>query len=285
MPTKQLLLSKYLFRKGENALKDSNSFSAGLAISLFQDSVELLLWTIAKEYPVTIKDKDGFDKLWDTVNKIEKDGNVVGLSYQARMIELNKARVNFKHYGNLPASSEAEKFRDYVGSFLTSTCADYFNMSFDDISLADLINDNDSREKIKEAVKCLKNKNAQGCIINCAHAGYIVFGSLDKILPRVDNNFMDAAMLFGGEASHSANRVFKYLGSYLNSLRDLNFVSLLSVNLADYLRFKAVTPYVFRSQNGNFQTTMRTTNFSDADAIFCIDFVTNCALAVEEKLR
>jgi hypothetical protein len=281
MPTKQLLLIKYLFNKGEDILSGSNSFSAGLAISLFQDAVELLLWTIAKEYPeVQVKEKDSFDQLWSTVSKIQKDGSVLGLAYSPRIIELNKARVNFKHYGNLPALSEAQKFRGYVDAFLTSASADYLGLDFKAISLVDIIRNVEMRDKIKSAEECESNEDYQGCIMNCAHAGYMVFNTFNKILPRVKS----LAEHVDRDAYHNVNNALNYVEEYLNALRDFSFISLLNINIVDYIRYRKISPRVHRTMNGIFHTTWSPIKITPEDASFCIEFVTNCALAVEDKM-
>lgn len=282
MITKQLILSKYLFKKGDDTLKDGSSFSAGLAISLFQDAVEILVWTIAKEYSISVKPADSFEKLLDGINKIEKDGKTLELAYRARMIELNKARVNFKHYGNLPAASEAEKFRDYVANFLTTTCTDYFNINFNDVTLADIINNDEIRTKIKEAEQCFKDEDIQGSITKCAYAGYLAFNTFDKILPRVDSTFTGSSILPDSDVNRNANVAFRYYGGYMNTLRDLTLASLLKIKVIDYLQFKQIAPQVLRSGNGSFQAVWLGPKPTQKDASFCIDFVITCALAIEE---
>ena len=43
----------------------------------------------------------------------------ISLPFKVKILELNKSRVNFKHYGNLPDISEAKKFKAYTEEFLT----------------------------------------------------------------------------------------------------------------------------------------------------------------------
>jgi lantibiotic modifying enzyme len=126
----QLLLSKRFFQQGELFSQGNDPISTGIAISFFQDSVELLVWLIIKEFSIDVKETESFTSLLD---KVEKDLTQRGKSllHKAKILELNKARVNFKHYGNLPASSESEKFRAYTESYLRTAFEVCFDMNFD----------------------------------------------------------------------------------------------------------------------------------------------------------
>jgi len=151
MAIQQLLLAKYLYQKGNEILSRQNPISSGLAISLFQDSVEILIWTIAKEFEASVNDNEPFFRLWDSIKSAKKNLNQTELPLKAKMIEMNKARVNFKHYGNLPDPSEALKFLAYTEEFLRTSMELFFNTKFGDVSFADLINNVQVKDKIKKA--------------------------------------------------------------------------------------------------------------------------------------
>lgn len=103
MDKKQLLLAKYILLRGQDLFSRDDPMSGGLAISLSQDSVEILVWTIAKELEAEVRDKDPFTKLLDSIESAKKNTARPPLPLKAKLLELNSARVNFKHYGNLPA--------------------------------------------------------------------------------------------------------------------------------------------------------------------------------------
>jgi hypothetical protein len=131
----QLLLSKYIYGKGESLLDTNNPMSCGLAISLFHDAVELLLWTIAKEVDANIKERDSFIGLYDAITTGKKNKKHEEPPLKAKMVELNKARVNFKHFGNMPAPTDAIKFLGYTDDFLRESTKLFFNLDYEDISL------------------------------------------------------------------------------------------------------------------------------------------------------
>ncbi|PTB99790.1 hypothetical protein C9993_01375 [Marinobacter sp. Z-F4-2] len=108
----QVVISKRIFLIAEDYSRQSEPLAAGLAISLLQDAVEQLTWCIAKHQDLDVKDTEGFVSLLKKIEK--KSGELV--PQKAKILELNKARIGFKHYGNLPATSESEKFRLYAVS-------------------------------------------------------------------------------------------------------------------------------------------------------------------------
>lgn len=185
----------------------------------------------------------------------------------------------------MPATSEAEKFRAYVDDFLNTTCTDYFNINFNDLSLVDLIKNGEIKEKLKEAEAALKNNDLQNAIGFSAHAEYLASDVFKNVLPKVNSNLKDAASLFGRDHYHDAHRVFQYLEEYLNTMRDFNVASFLNVKLVSYLKFKKIAPHVSRSMGGQFYSIWRASRFSEKDARFCIDHVVKYALAVEDKLK
>ncbi len=128
---KQLLLCKRLLIEGSDFAERSDPVSSGMAISLFQDSVEMFVWTLIKKRGIKVKDEAAFTS---NINALQREG--LTLWNIPKLLELNKARVNFKHYGNLPAPDEAGKFQTYVEDFLRTSFADHFSTSFDDVSLS-----------------------------------------------------------------------------------------------------------------------------------------------------
>ena len=128
---KQLLLCKRIFLEGSIFAERQDAISCGFAISLFQDSVEMLVWTLIKERSIAVKEGASFTSHLEVIQKAG-----IPISNIPKILELNKARVGFKHYGNLPAPDEAIKFQAYVEDFLRASFTDHFGENFDDLSLA-----------------------------------------------------------------------------------------------------------------------------------------------------
>jgi len=136
----------------------------GISVSLLQDSAEMLLWYIVKKLNVLIPPKEGFVKVLD---KIDKDYG--GVDFKPQIIELNNARVNFKHYGNLPSLVDMEKFITGTHAFLKSN-AQKLGVSFDAISMADFIKNERIRNRIKNSEIKLQAEEYQDALIETSIA-------------------------------------------------------------------------------------------------------------------
>jgi hypothetical protein len=280
MPKRQLLLARFLYDEGRDMLDISNPFSCGLAISLFQDSVEILIWTIAKEREASINDNDPFTKLWDAVKVAKNNPEQIELPLKAKMLEMNKARVNFKHYGNLPDPSEAIKFQGYTEEFLRRATELFFEIDFYEISLADLVSNESVREKIKKTEEYFKVENWQECIRECAETQNMIPNPFDKILPPVDNRLKDVPSI-DSDITNIAREKFSYICEYLGALRTLGMSSMLTISPVDYLKFNSIIPHVQLAVSGKKTIVYTRSIYTAKEAEFCLKFITKYALTAQ----
>ena len=138
MAIRQLLLSKYVFEKGQTMFDHNNPLSRGLATTLFQDSIEILIWAFVKKYQISTYENIQFSELVASIISAEKN---IKLPLQAEIMEITKASINFKQKGNLPGHSEALKFQADTEEVLRKFMKAFFEVEFDDLALDDFSND------------------------------------------------------------------------------------------------------------------------------------------------
>lgn len=258
--------------------------SGGLAISLSQDSVEILVWTIAKELEAEVRDKDPFTKLLDSIESAKKNTARSPLPLKAKILELNSARVNFKHYGNLPAPGEVEKFVGYAEESLREAMRQFFNVDFDSLSLADLVTDDLVRNKLKLAEQLLAEGSFKESVQASSEAEAFISLQLKRILPEVDWNLKNYARLFQREMRTAAEDLIRYLSDYMNQLRMLGIAGLLNLKPAEYIAFKRIAPHTILMGDLTPRTHFRKTEYSQGEACFCLKYTTNFALTVQHRL-
>lgn len=277
----QLLLSKRLFQKGEDFCQENDPISTGLAISLFQDCIEIIIWSIIKDFSIDVKETEAFTSLLDKVDKrLEPQG--IKLPFRAKILELNKARVNFKHYGNLPDVSEASKFRGYTESYLRTVFDICFQKDFDDISMSDLIQADDVKQFIKKAENHFIKQEYQDCINEIAKARTLLVNSIKIYIPDVDSNLRKASSLFERQVASQAGRVFTYIHDYLRELRTMSIINACGLSIKDFKTFESKLPSVTLLGDGNFQV-IQTKIFqrTEEEAKFLLRFVIELALKVQ----
>jgi len=280
----QLLLSKWLFMKGEQHCIDNDPVSAGLAISLFQDAIEIFIWTLVKKFDAQVTKGTPFLQYFDKIKQAPGNKNKDGLPYKGKIIALNTARVNFKHYGNLPDPSEAQKFRGYTEDFLRVSFEKFLGEDFDQISLSSLIRFDDVRKHVQIAEKKLKEENYTESAIELAKAKKLLLEKLDRFIPKVDDNLKRASSFFDRQAQSHASNIFNYLYNYLNMLRSLNIINMCDVSINHFGKIEMILPNASQTMNGKFHITHSKTIYSKEDIDFSISFIINLSLKIQSAI-
>ena len=194
----QLVLVKRLFAEASGYVDTgvTDPVASGLAISLLQDAVELYTWTLckAKSVPLTKLDTIGL------VSQLEAVKNFgITMPGVAALQDLNKARVGFKHNGNLPHPPEALKHRASVEALLREAMCDHFAVDFDSLSMVDLIENDDIRGHLKDAEVSLAADRIAEAAIALAKVRILAFGLMrDLSPPAPDLSRADGALQGGG---------------------------------------------------------------------------------------
>lgn len=162
-----LILSKYLYTKAVSIYSVADTFSCGLSVSLLQDSAEMFIWYMAEELKVKTNNKDGLVEL---LKKIDSEYDR-GVAYVSQIYKVNNARVNFKHHGNLPSTSDMEKFISNTYAFLRLN-AKKIDIDFDNVSIADVIKDDSIKKCLKQSEKLLGEGRVEDALVSTSHAFY-----------------------------------------------------------------------------------------------------------------
>lgn len=246
---KQLLLCKRIFLEGSIFAERQDAISCGLAISLFQDSVEMLVWTLIKERSIAVKEGASFTSHLEVIQKAG-----IPISNIPKILELNKARVGFKHYGNLPAPDEAIKFQAYVEDFLRASFTDHFGENFDDLSLVDLITFPDVKERLKSAEELVLAGEHAKAMSEAGIAKALLFRRLERFVPTVDRHLRDMDSIIERIPELCGSKAFGYLTGYLELLRETSLAALLRVPLQEYSFVRMQLPSAMQFGDGRWQT-------------------------------
>ncbi len=249
METRQLLLCKRFFEEASGYADSEDAVSCGIAISMFQDCVELLIWTLLKHIGLPVQDQSSFAKNLELLEKAN-----INLPHKARLLELNKARVGFKHYGNLPAAEEASKFQQYVGDFLRSSMSTHFGESYDDLSLTDLVSIDELREHLKSAEKAVASNDMELAMREASIAKALVFRQLERIVPAVSADLRHGDAIINNLPNVRGVELFKYLTLYLERIRQAALAGLLRLRMEDYSHI-ALLPSAIQFGDGRWQVS------------------------------
>ncbi len=282
--TRQLVFVKYLFRRGEDALDIHDEIACGVAVSHFQDAVEMFLYTVVRENGLEVrKDQRGFPGLWQVVDRHLKQK----LPFHVQMMELNTARVQFKHNGMPPAPSVAERCLLDARRFLVEATQVVFGEDFESISLVDLIANEEMKAALKRAEHHLVQAEFSQCIDQCRKAHELASAFVTRILPRMSQTMSVVAE----SNARPGSKTFVDLGNYVNVLREISLAAILGISADDFFRYAALDPNMplviwdyFGEPSGVGTTGARTTEY-DEDARFALRYVTDYVLAIETHIK
>jgi hypothetical protein len=271
------------------------------SVLTFHDTVELFLGLTADRLSANLPANLPFMKYWDELHPNKLGNRGVDLSGRGGMDRLNRLRNGFKHAGTLPGLPAIEQARAEVTSFLEDSTPKVFGISFGDIDMADVVPQQDIRDKLKAAAA----KNSSGDRIEAmallVEAFNEVFGTRVRPGP-----FRGTPFSFGQDIRFpldetSIRRIFSKIDQHgaLGSsalARQLHQVTqatqaiqagirvlALGIDYAKYQRFQTITPHVSMTLDGKSHRTYAPTyapRSEDFDS--CYQFVITVALRAAE---
>ncbi len=169
---KRLVLARYFFRLADDNARSDREVAIFAAINLLQDSVEFFLLAAAEHLNADIKTNTSFDQYLD---KIDAKTPTKPLPFRARLVQLNKMRVNAKHHGIRPDTGDVKKLILVVREFFEESALAIFDVGFWTISLAHLLDDGKVKGHVLAAERAFGDKNYRIVLIECRKAFYSEF--------------------------------------------------------------------------------------------------------------
>lgn len=187
----QLMVSKRMYLQGVEHACSNNKLLAGIAISLFQDSIELALLAAINKNDIDPARHAGFDKYIEYLEK--KD---IEIPFKQQIRQINNTRIQFKHYGVCPDPSEALRFEEAARAFLNRFLLQCFDLNIEQVLLSALIEDDEIRTVLSQAEDSLNTKDISACLECLSAAKTIIFARHAKLLkpPHHDNIGNDQGM-------------------------------------------------------------------------------------------
>ena len=164
---RRLTLPKFLFRQALRAIqRPEPPHSWGLATSMLQDAVEVVLRLITESRQIKVNDRTPFNELLRAVE--ERFPNAGG--YRAGLTTLNTTRAAFKHRGQEVAEIDARVFFANVEAFLVQFYQEAFDLDFASLSLADAIGHRRTQNWLAKAESAFASEHFPESVAHAATA-------------------------------------------------------------------------------------------------------------------
>lgn len=283
---RRLAFVRYLYGLGVDQSHKPEPFAA-VAVLTFHDACEMFLQIAAEHNGITPSKRSDFLDYWTLFEQQTQ----LKVTLRVPMDRLNRARVNLKHGGVLPAHNEIAGFRATVTSFLDDNSLALLGVNSNDVSLTSMIKSDEVRVPLERAETALSAGDLQGAMEEVASAFTVSLGGFEA-RPR------SSAYPWGHSYSlRSANAsLFRAIGEP-DELHDIRrtldrvvdvfteAITIVAYNLDfdSYLMFKSHAPVVHVFQGGKM-TVAWTGNREPTDPEVvrrCLNFVIDTAIRLE----
>jgi hypothetical protein len=267
---RSLALIKYVHQLGVAQSKKPAPFSA-IALLHLHDSVEWFLRLACESKGVTVP-KD-FMSYWDALDKAG-----AAVTMKPSMEKLNRARVDFKHYGLQP--SDIDEFRSLTRAFLEENTHSLFGIEYATVSLIDLIEDEEVHGLLKKGIALFAEgkREISSEKIAVAHS---LLGRLHQ--KRLDTAFGHSVLPFGNRFSDAFRdpQQRQVVAGIIELLKSM----VCGFDYHEFARFHFLTPLVLWTESGQ-STTQWLSGIcrpisSEDELQFCIEFVVQYAARLQ----
>lgn len=271
----RLICSKYIFHKGIDTIERGGPFSSGLGVLHFQDATEMALRVIAEYLHCSLKENAAFNQIIDSIDSVG-DNKV---SHRSALNQLNKARINFKHFGLEPKKEDAIKFRGDLEGFFPNVLKSFLSIDFYLISLTSLIGHRRTENFLNTAEELIKNGNFEDSICSSA-IGFAIFNAhfnkeRDWFWRDPLRRLHDLELQRWVE---SIEEIVLKQQAQLDLIMD-------GINLANYRRFQRCVPAVLLTMAGTYEVVysrnLGQLESSLENALFCYNFVIEAILLMK----
>lgn len=290
---KRLAKIKYLYKIGIEQSLQVGTF-AGFSVLAFHDCAEMFLLLVLEDKgdprpkeEQKKKKKISFMDYWD----IFKD-----LTLKESMNVLKERRVNIKHKGIFPSTSDIEECRITITQFFRENIQKQFKVDFDTISLADLIVFPNIKEYVLNAEKSLGQCNTYECLINTRVGFEELIHTYESDKQQWHDSIFNVGEKVGNDFRNLVSnrkdglRWFEQVTHTTNDIRRIIKVAALGLDYKKYALFDFITPKIMetcgtgkdkyaKESKDDFEKTRTVTN---QDCQFCINFVIDSAMKLQE---
>lgn len=285
----RLAYIKFLYQHGvELSIKTSPYNST--SILLFHDSIDLFLQLAAEVLNIKTKERTYFMAYIDIINQ-KLDPKL--LSQTGAMKRLNDARNYLKHTGFIVHESVIESCRVNSKDFFIENTPIIFGMEFSDISMIDVIDNENVKKILKDVNHFSKNGQFKDALEHIAISFNELVSGYEKQRSSLMELIFDFDDLDESDFEFDADVSGDYEGGFeklCNTLEEMHYaLKLLSFNIdiRKYAKFLQLTPQLYPGKDiydkySAFWDPTKDKNFTEEKVEFCINFIIESALKLQD---
>jgi len=238
--TRQLVVARHLYFLARSEIKSDLAQSHFAGVNLLHDALEMLLWAAATARNAVKGERVELVQLFDAVNdtlELEK------LAFRAALVQLNRLRINSKHYGLQPEVSVLTRLEVQIAELLSQIARLVFDQDFFSISLLSLLPpDRASTSRLRDAEAAMIDGRPQDVLVECRKAFYLEFEASYDVSPWAQPDNLPMFANISCSAPYYAKNP-KYIEDNVKDPTD--FIVLDHARIRDTLHDHGIDPVLF----------------------------------------
>ncbi len=282
---KKLALAKQLFHRALIQSSSLSNIDKMMSIIMFDLATETTLNSVVSSLDPTKTPSDGFPSLLNQVDDVLSKKGLANIPDRANIVHVHNIRNDAQHDARYPNNSEISDCQTYTRDFLKKISQLVWNLDFEKISMADLIQNQKIQAHLKKSESALLSKDykttaeqaATGVEKTLRYVGKALVGS---------SYFSPFSHIVVSDSSGRNPKPDRDLTNTIERMSDTLRLISLGLNLLDYMKFKEITGeplFTFGNEDPVDFNNAKTTLTPD-DAEFALAYAIDAVLMVESKV-
>lgn len=282
---KRLAFAKYLIERGNQESVNSEPLSS-IALLHYHDALELGFDLVLEDKGINTNNLS-FMQYFDGVNEWLRNNGKNEISLRPSLVKLKDRRVNLKHKGLFPSKTDIEESKFTANNLFEELCKNVYGLDAQKISLVELIENQRVKGFIKEAINSYdsdQKKSIEKISLSFefllrdyeqSKRGFFNFGK--------DMTFLDSFSM----GLNRRDKLSEFVDNVKESIEAMQkAVKILAFGLdyKKYIKFGLLIPEPIWYIGSDMPKVPlnRNAKISKEDFNFCINFLIECALKLQE---
>lgn len=278
---KKLILVKQLYQQAVVQSSSKHSMvSRILSVIGFYLAVETVLKAIVGSLDTTKKPADSFQSLIQQTDSQLISANLPQIPDKPKIQHVHSLRNDAQHKAKYPNESDVNDSRTYIKDFLQKIITDVWDISFEKISLTDIVQHDQVKDFLVKAEFALSQDDYPLAVKQAAAGLTLALNRVENAIVGRKSSFSRAFLVEGafGEPESDKN----LLSAFERMQETLLYISL-GMNFSDYMHFRQISGNILIFPDEVHQDSMK--EFIDYDdAYFVVMYSIDSVVQIEGQV-
>jgi len=279
---RKLILVKQLYQQAVVQSASQHSF-VGRIMSVigFDLAIETVLKAVVGSLEPSKVPSDAFQGLVQQSDKLLVDGGYNPVPDKANIQYVHSIRNDAQHKAKYPNESDVSDCRTYTRDFLQKIVADVWGLSFERISLTDIVQHQKVKEFLVDAETALSQSDYQEAVQQAA-AG--LTWALRSVKTAIVGRTPSFARAFLMEESFGRMKSDRDVYRAFERMQETLLYIALGMNYADYMHYRQIAGSVQFTLNGRPHYYGMKEHIDAGDAEFLVAYCTDTVVQIESRV-